>query len=139
MADDTKLEGIEVKPKVPRPKTRRERVMLRKIDNVRELDVNEIVSFYAANNTLRYYVRLTKPLERRGVCVFHFNKKGRPSLRLIPAYTIPPNTECALVFRRELSHQIDELLFRGDLLAFNVDKALKDAGVRESSDEDDEE
>lgn len=137
MADDLDQPGsINPKPNKNRPTSRRERVMLRSVENVKELEVNEVVSFYTAGNILRYYVRLTKPLERRGVAVFHYNKKGRPSLRLIPSYVIPVGTKCALIFRRELSAQIDELLFRGDLLAFNVDKALREAGVKDDDDED---
>lgn len=106
------LEGILVNPPKVRPTSRRERVMLREVDDVKQLDRNDVVSFYTADNTLRYYVRLLDPPNRKGVAVFHFNRKGRPSYRFMPSYQIPPNTKCALIYKRELSGQILELLFR---------------------------
>ena len=105
------LEGILVKRK-ERPTSRRERVMLRLVDDIRQLDTNDIVTFYLANNTLRYYVRLLDPLNRKGIAAFHFNKKGRPSYRYIPSYTVPAGVKCALLFRKEVSEQLQELLFK---------------------------
>lgn len=109
--DDAKALAELTAPR-QRPTTRRERIMVRKVEDVRTLDVNDVVTFYTADNQLRYYVRLTKPTEKRGVAVFHLNRKGRPSYKRIPSYVIPPNIECALVYRRELSAQIEEHLFR---------------------------
>lgn len=96
--------------------------MTRAIDDIRELDVNDVVTFYTADNALRYYVRLIKPMEKLGVAVFHLNRKGRPSYRYVPSYKIPGGTICALVFKRELSNQIEELLFRNNRTKGNPDE-----------------
>ena len=105
------VEGeIELPAKKPRPSTRRERIMGRTVPDIRELDRNDIVTFYTHNDTIRYYVRLIDPIERQGIAVFHFNRKGRPSYRFIPRYTIKKDQPCALIFPREISSAILELL-----------------------------
>lgn len=90
-------------------------MMVKAIEDVRELSMNDIVTFYMHNDTVRYYVRLTNPLERTGTAVFHLNKKGRPSYRFIPRYTIRPDQKVCLVFKRELSGSLLELLFKGNI------------------------
>lgn len=111
MNEEDKVEKAE------RPTTRKERMMVKAIEDVRELSMNDIVTFYMHNDTVRYYVRLTNPMERTGVAVFHLNKKGRPSYRLIPRYTIRADQQVCLIFRRELSPSIIELLFKGAIPA----------------------
>ena len=109
--DDIPLEeGEVVLTKKVRPSTRRERIMTRTVPDIRELDRNDIVTFYTHGDTVRYYVRLLDPIERQGIAVFHMNRKGRPSYRFIPRYTIRKDQACALIFPREISTAILELL-----------------------------
>lgn len=110
MPEDDEPEGILVVTRKDRPTTRRERIMNRIIPDVRELSVNDIVTFYTHNDTVRYYVRLLNPIERQGIGVFHLNRKGRPSYRLVPRYTIRKDQQVALLFEREISAAILELL-----------------------------
>lgn len=112
--DDSEENALEI-VKAPRPTTRKERMMTKAVTDVRELSMNDIVTFYMHDDTVRYYVRLTNPMERTGVAVFHLNKKGRPSYRFIPRYTIRADQAVCLVFRRELSGSIVELLFKGNV------------------------
>ena len=97
--------------RVPKPTTRRERLLTRKV-NPQELAINDIVTYYSKDGNLRYYVRLLQPLARRGIAVFHFNKKGRPVYNYLPTHVIPADAECCLILRRNLSQSIDDKLFR---------------------------
>lgn len=112
-SDDEKRAIEELNAKKTRPSTRRERVMVRAVEDIKGLSLNDVVTFYSPDNTVRYYVRLLDPIRKRGVCVFHLNRKGRPSYKWAPSYVVPEGVTCALVFRRELSAPIEEILFRG--------------------------
>lgn len=93
-----------------KPTTRRGRLLARAV-NPQELAINDIVTYYSLDGNLRFYVRLLKPLERKGVAVFHFNKRGRPILNRLPVHVIPPDVTCCLLLRRELNQSIDDKLF----------------------------
>ena len=110
--DDQEVRVDERAPKVKQGTTRKARLMSRRV-NPTEQAQNTLVTFYieSVGVELRYYVRLIKPHLRRGIAVFHVNKKGRPVMHRVPEYVIPENAECALILRRQISHTIEDMLF----------------------------
>lgn len=111
MSDEEKVEVIE-KKKNYKASTRRERLeQCRLVDEVRSLDKGDLVTFYMADNTIRYYMRILDPRKKKGVAVFHANKKGRPAIHFLPEFTIPAGVDVMLLFKREISENILQWLF----------------------------
>src|SRR5688500_9199447 len=85
-------------------RSRKDRYMLHKVADheVSKLDKDSIITFYSENDTVRYFMRLTEPLEQRGPIVFYPFKKGRPSYSYMPRYRLSRKIkEIGLVLRRD--------------------------------------
>lgn len=103
----------ETRLKRKEKRTREERYMVNRVKDITALPPDSVVTFYNASKTVRYFMRLTMPIYKRGMLVYYPYRKGRPSYSFMHSYKLPPHVrEFALVAKRNLPDKVTELLFK---------------------------